>query len=396
MLAIHPGVDGVFGPDWWRFYCFLQVYDTGTADEGLGIAWSLCIEFSFYLVLPLYAWATRSASRSMSKERRVRFQLTILTAMAICSIVLRVVAQSTIVQITLPTFLYWFALGMALAVLSVALRDRPVQPRAVTLVTERPGLAWASALVIYLGMCVILTSAPQHIFYSVFQAFWLYVLSGLVAFLVVVPAVFGDGAGGRVRQVLRWRWLAWLGLISYGLYLWHATIAFELVAEGVQDWWTLLPAHTGAGDRLRDGELLHPGAADPTLQVSAGPPPRRRPGACDDPERGSLTTAGEHQDPPAGPPARGRSRRWRRSSIEDRPGGGVTICRHAPCRPSRRGHGLARGPRRARLPRRGLLRRSAAGRHARRLVPRARRRGLLHAAAARATGPGASRSPAWG
>lgn len=245
VLAIYPGVEGVFGPDWWRFYGFLQVYDRDTADEGLGIAWSLCIEMSFYLLLPLYALATRRAARNMTRERRVRFQVALLAAMAVCSIILRVTVQNTIVQITLPTYLYWFALGMTLAVLSVTLRDRDTQPRAVALVTARPGVVWGAAAVVYLGMCAILTSAPQHIFYSVFQAFWLNLLSGVVAFLVVVPAVFGDDAGGWVRRVLRWRWLAWLGLISYGLYLWHATIAFELVSENVQDWWSLLPLTLG-------------------------------------------------------------------------------------------------------------------------------------------------------
>jgi peptidoglycan/LPS O-acetylase OafA/YrhL len=43
--------------------------------------------------------------------------------------------------------------------------------------------------------------------------------------LLVAPAVFGDGAGGLPRRVLRARWLAWIGMISYGIYLWHLTIA---------------------------------------------------------------------------------------------------------------------------------------------------------------------------
>ena len=153
---------------------------------------------------------------------------------------LRVVDQGTVMQNSLLTHFYWFALGMALAVASVAFHGRQDLPRAIRVVSGRPGLCWLGALVAYLAMCALLTSAPQHLYYSVSQAFWQYVLSGVFAALLVLPAVFGDAAKGWPRRLLSWPRLAWLGVISYGVYLWHATIATTLISHGMQNWAPLL------------------------------------------------------------------------------------------------------------------------------------------------------------
>lgn len=52
---------------------------------------------------------------------------------------------------------------------------------------------------------------------------------GVGAALVMLPAVFGQEAGGFVRRVLANPVLAWLGVISYGIYLYHLPIELKLL-----------------------------------------------------------------------------------------------------------------------------------------------------------------------
>ena len=61
------------------------------------------------------------------------------------------------------------------------------------------------------------------------QYFAEHALMGAVALLVVAPAVVGDHTGGQVRALLRSRPAAFLGLVSYGIFLWHGPLVRELV-----------------------------------------------------------------------------------------------------------------------------------------------------------------------
>jgi peptidoglycan/LPS O-acetylase OafA/YrhL len=241
VLAITPGLLGVFTHDWWRYYGFLQIYNPFTRESGLTVAWTLCIEVTFYLALPLYAALTRWATRGLDRAGRVRFQLATLTTLGLASIVFGVGLHGSVAP-SLLTFFDWFAFGMGLAVISVAVHSRVNPPRLVRLVIDRPAMTWAVALVIYLTMCALLASAPQYAFYSHAQNIVDHVGRGLVAFFLVAPAVFGDSAGGWPRRILDHRSLRWLGGISYGVYLWHLTIAQWLYGKGVHSFWPLLIA----------------------------------------------------------------------------------------------------------------------------------------------------------
>ena len=68
-------------------------------------------------------------------------------------------------------------------------------------------------------------------------------LKGLVGACLILPAVFGSQTQGVVRRVLGLPALLWVGLVSYGVYLWQPAIMDELVRHNAND--TLGPVLAG-------------------------------------------------------------------------------------------------------------------------------------------------------
>ena len=52
----------------------------------------------------------------------------------------------------------------------------------------------------------------------------------VVAAGLLAPAVLGTARAGGLGRLLVWRPLAWIGLVSYGIYLWHLDVLRELAA----------------------------------------------------------------------------------------------------------------------------------------------------------------------
>jgi len=109
---------------------------------------------------------------------------------------------------------------MALAVVSAAVAARTSPSRAVTAIERHPDLCWLVAFGVY---CTFAFRLDHHA-----PTFRDHLAEGLFALLVVLPAVFVGEGRGFARSVLRNRVLAWLGLISYGLYLWHGPVLIKL------------------------------------------------------------------------------------------------------------------------------------------------------------------------
>jgi peptidoglycan/LPS O-acetylase OafA/YrhL len=227
LVIQHP--NGITVHNWWIIYGFGQVYSQATIGNGIGAAWTLCVEVTFYALLPLLVYA--GARLGGGDRHSLRGDVLLLIVLAIASIAFHtyVYASNTYAfwSGTLPGTFYWFALGMGLAIASVLHEERPRATRPVRVVIEHPSFCWLAALVLFVLLYVVLDhpgksgagDTGEHLLY------------GLVALLVLAPAVFGENAGGFVRRVLGLRWLAWLGVISYGFYLYHSDIIAAVISR---------------------------------------------------------------------------------------------------------------------------------------------------------------------
>jgi peptidoglycan/LPS O-acetylase OafA/YrhL len=125
-------------------------------------------------------------------------------------------------SLSLPAYWYMFAVGMGLAVASVALGDRAPRSRPLAFLTARPEVGWlAAAGLLVVAATIFSYDWVGHTLRGPTQMIGNGVSCVGLAFLLVFPAVFGQDRGGLVRRILSSRVLTWVGVVSYGVYLWH-------------------------------------------------------------------------------------------------------------------------------------------------------------------------------
>lgn len=226
-LAVSAWVLHLQLGDWWgqlRFYGLLQIYWGDTVLGGLVQAWTLCTELSFYLFLPI--WAALLARVGGNTARRQRAHYLACGALYAISVLFRyrlVAGGHAVGYAWLPANIDLFALGMVLAVVQVgAGLGRPV-PSVLRTFGELPVVAWVAAICCY-GAAAAMRYPERLVAPSVGQQLIRQALFGAVAFLVVAPAVLRPTSTSPILRALRWRPLVALGIVSYGVYLWHLSV----------------------------------------------------------------------------------------------------------------------------------------------------------------------------
>jgi peptidoglycan/LPS O-acetylase OafA/YrhL len=230
LFLITGLVSGVTAHNWWIFYGFGQIYSINTIGHGIGAAWTLCIEVTFYAALPVFAFV---AARFGRNPQSVRGDIALLAVLVVASLAFRAhfhAFTSFATVSTLPGTFTWFALGMALAILSVTQEGRPRPAWVTQFVVRRPTVCWLLAVA-----CFALLSHVSRSYSGVSVALATYVLYGLVALLILLPGVLGDAAGGLARRALRLSALAWIGLVSYAFYLYHTIVIKQVNKLAIDD-----------------------------------------------------------------------------------------------------------------------------------------------------------------
>jgi peptidoglycan/LPS O-acetylase OafA/YrhL len=236
-------VSGVTTGNWWIFYAFGQIYSPVNIGHGIGVAWTLCIEVTFYAALPVFAVLCARLGRGRGS---LRPDVILLVVLAVASLAFRAhfsaFTQVATVSTLAGTF-FWFALGMGIAIVSVERdgrkrdaqgRTRDAQGRSKdsgrrsAWIGIWPVLSWIVGVLLFVALHQVI-SKPGFAGLDVPGAVVLtHMLYGLSALFILLPAVFAEHQAGPVQRLLRFRALAWIGLISYAFYLYHTIVIAQL------------------------------------------------------------------------------------------------------------------------------------------------------------------------
>jgi peptidoglycan/LPS O-acetylase OafA/YrhL len=235
LLAIFPGIVGVFSGEWWRYYGYLQLYSERTQGQGIPVAWTLCVEVTFYIALPIWAFAVRRLTAGRGARGLLRPELLPLTAVAAAGVVVQVTAARRLIPrlvgVSLAGQITWMAIGMALAVVSVAAQHDDSLGIRLRAVAERSALCWAVSAIAFVALMplqpanglfgLIATIQTRE---STATTVAKIALEAVFVTFLLLPAIFGDRRRGLPRRLLAAAPIAYLGVISYSFYLWHLTV----------------------------------------------------------------------------------------------------------------------------------------------------------------------------
>jgi peptidoglycan/LPS O-acetylase OafA/YrhL len=221
--------------DMFLYYGLGHLYSLGNVIGPILSSYTLVTEISFYVLLPIYAFLLSRVHGP--PEQQVRVDLLALASLFVAGVAYRAAVtaggfpfnRTFQLQNVLPGWIDVFVVGMALAVVSAWIGHRGARP----LLPRRrwfPGACWALSAASFVGISVWVGRPSEGLnVFSFWEETGIHYLYLAVGLFFLLPGIFGPQRVGVIRAVLRNRAVQWLGLISYGLYLWNETLLEKYV-----------------------------------------------------------------------------------------------------------------------------------------------------------------------
>ncbi len=216
--AGHPVLYAIDTASLWRHL---------TLREGQSVLWSIPVEFTFYLWLPLLAAGLYlMARRGWSPLAQAGAFVLVLAAVMLAW----PPSQTIENDVRLGPYLAVFLCG-AFAARVDAWAQRSA---------ARPALWSAAGLLALLAWCVAIPALWCWLLGRPFEATitrnW-FLFFGLLWSVLLLSLLHG---GQALRRVFAWKPLRWVGLISFSLYLWHMPVLAAMQRLGVPERFPLL------------------------------------------------------------------------------------------------------------------------------------------------------------
>ena len=235
ILPLSP-IFGLRGPwQWFSVPTLVYTYRAAGLGANIGLrqGWTLVIEISFYAFLPFYAFAIRELGRRVGALRaEVIGAVALLIGGPACFWFASRDAWFQLPSLlrVLPPSLGIFATGMLIVIAREAVARMPRAPQWWVILGASTVPWYAAALIAYWAICEKIGISPTLAALITARQQWeQHLLQTVVAACVVAPAVFVPAGRSWSLRIVGSRPLAFIGMISYGIYLWHIPVI--LVAQ---------------------------------------------------------------------------------------------------------------------------------------------------------------------
>jgi peptidoglycan/LPS O-acetylase OafA/YrhL len=230
--------------DWFVHLTLTQVYSTAEPFKGIVVNWTLSIELCFYLMLPIYAFAIGRLAPRFGVVRTEVGGILALFAIGELFQLWATHSDRWLAQYWFPFFLPSFASGLALAFAMQWVRNRSADDHPIVRFIRRTPYLWIGIA----ALCFWRAAAVGAVFDRFVPSGTMQdqALFTLMAALLVLPGVFRPSRSTLWNRFFESRPVGFIGLVSYGFYLWHVTIILLIHddvlhnAPGAGNYWSLV------------------------------------------------------------------------------------------------------------------------------------------------------------